>query len=534
MVGFVTAQKVRHSWINHQEIALVDVREEGPYSLSHPLFAISVPVSELQVKLPALVPRLSAPIVVYDDGEGYAQRAVSRILAIGYRDVAILEGGLSAYALVGEVYRDVNVPSKAFGELVEAIKHTPSMPAGEVDEVLKTEKDVVVLDARRFSEYHTMSIPHGLSCPGGELVYRIFEAAPSPTTRVFVNCAGRTRSILGTQSLVNAGVPNKVVAIRNGTIGWLLAGLELEQGKTLRVSEPSQESKRRAREHAIAWSNHVGVSFINFSKLVQLVTESGKRTLHLLDVRTPEEYAARHPPFFESAPGGQLVQATDEWIGVRGARVVLYDDDGTRAPMTASWLKQLGWEVYVLEESSTIPADLPAPERPLWSVPEFGLVTVDDLPKLADVVVVDLARSPSYHRGHIPGAWYASGPELARDLKTIERSSATIVLTSPDGTVAAANLADAQSAVSQEVVYLAGGTLAWAQTNGALETKCRWLSDPIDVYKRPYEGTENARGDMQGYLDWEYGLVAQLANDGVASFHVTDAAKDTVGIDASG
>ncbi|KAM3539165.1 hypothetical protein ARSEF1564_007920 [Beauveria bassiana] len=520
MVGFVTAQKVRRSWINHQEIALVDVREEGPYSLSHPLFAISVPVSELEVKLPALVPRLSAPIVVYDDGEGYAQRAVSRILAIGYRDVAILEGGLCAYALVGEVYRDVNVPSKAFGELVEAIKHTPSMPAAEVDKVLKTEQDVVVLDARRFSEYHTMSIPRGVSCPGGELVHRIFEAAPSPTTQVFVNCAGRTRSILGTQSLVNAGIPNKVAAVRNGTIGWLLAGLELEQGKTLRVSEPSQESRKRAREHAIAWSHHVGVSFINVSKLVQLVTESEKRTLHLLDVRTPEEYAARHPPFFESAPGGQLVQATDEWIGVRGARIVLYDDDGARAPMTASWLKQLGWEVYVLEESSTIPTDLPAPDRPLWSVPDSGLVTVDDLPKLTDIVVVDLARSTSYRKGHIPGAWYASGPELARDLKTIQNSSATIVLTSPDGKVAAANLAHARSAVFQEVVYLAGGTLAWAQINGALETKCQWLSEPIDVYKRPYEGTENARGDMQGYLDWEYGLVAQLANDGVASFHV--------------
>lgn len=522
MVKHVTAQELRRRWIDHLEVALVDVREEGPYSTSHPFFAISVPVSEVEEKLPALVPRTSAPIVVYDDGEGYAENAVPRILSLGYSDVAVLEGGLSAYALVGEVFRDVNVPSKAFGELVESIRHTPSMPAKEVEEVLKSQEDIVVLDARRFSEYHTMSIPRGQSCPGGELLYRIFQAAPSPTTRVFVNCAGRTRSILGTQSLVNAGIPNKVSAVRNGTIGWTLAGLELEHDRTERISEPSLEAKRRAREHAIAWSKHVGVLSIDESKFSQLAAESSTRTLHLLDVRTPEEYAAGHLPNFVSAPGGQLIQATDEWVGVRGSRLVLYDDDGVRARMTASWLVQLGWEVYVLDEAFTLPpADTTVPEPPLWTTLSLGFVTVDQLARLTDVTVVDLARSPTYRKGHIPGAWFASGPELARDLKTIKTSSGTIVLTSPNGTVAAANLEHARGAVSLEVVYLLGGTLAWEAANGSLErTEARWLSDPIDVYKRPYEGTENAHGDMQGYLDWEYGLVAQLANDGVASFHV--------------
>lgn len=520
MVKLVTAQEVRRSWVNRQEIALVDVREEGPFSISHPFFAISVPVSEVEEKLPALVPRLSTPVVVYDDGEGYAERAASRITAVGYSDVAILEGGLSAYSLVGEVFRDVNVPSKAFGELVESIRHTPSKSATEIEDILKNEDDIVVLDARRFSEYHTMSIPRGQSCPGGELLYRVFEAAPSPNTKVFVNCAGRTRSILGAQTLVNAGIPHTVAAVRNGTIGWTLAGLELDHDKTLQVSEPSPEAKKRAKEHAIAWSDHVGVNIIDGTKLEQLVSESESRTLHLLDVRTPEEYAAGHPPNFVSAPGGQLVQATDEWVGVRGARIVLYDDDGVRARMTAGWLVQLGWEVYVLGESSTLPVDLPVPKLPAWTAPASGSISVTDLCKLTDAIVVDLARSPAYRNGHIAGAWFASGPELARDLRTIKSSSTTIVLTSPDGKVAAANLDCAQQAVSQKVVYLSGGTSAWLAAHGELERESKWLSVPIDVYKRPYEGTENARDDMQAYLDWEYGLVAQVANDGIAQFHV--------------
>ncbi|KGO73637.1 hypothetical protein PITC_038320 [Penicillium italicum] len=519
MAKAITARELRQHWVNHHEIALLDVREEGPYSESHPLFALSVPVSEIEKKLPPLVPRFSAPIVVYDNGESYADRAAARILALGYRDVAILEGGLSGYALVGEVYRDVNVPSKAFGELVESINHTPSLSAREVKDVLESKADVVVLDARRFEEYNTMSIPRGRSCPGGEVLYRFFEAVPSPETTVIVNCAGRTRSIVGTQSLINSGIPNKVVALRNGTIGWTLEGLELDTKKTVRVPSPSLEASQKARQYAESWAKHVGVSFIDGDQLARFTAELEDRTLYLLDVRDPEQYALGHPAGFSNAPGGQLVQATDEWVGVRGARIVLYDTDGVRARMTASWLLQLGWEVYVFEEQSQVPEGLPLPQVPSWLPSKDGSINIDDLRNLAGATVVDLARSPSYRKGHIPGAWFASGPELARDLKAIA-GDGPIVLASPDGDVAAINIDDARKSVSREVLHLAGGTNAWVAAGHPLETESRWLSQPIDMYKRPYEGTSNARKDMQGYLDWEYGLVAQLANDGVAGFHV--------------
>ena len=519
MTKYITPRELRQHWVNHHEVALLDVREEGPYSEAHPLFALSVPVSEIEKKLPPLVPRLSAPIVVYDNGEGYVDGATARILALGYRDVAILTGGLSAYALVGEVYRDVNVPSKAFGELAESINHTPSLSARDVKNILESEDDVVVLDARRFEEYNTMSIPHGRSCPGGELLYRFFEAVPSPETTVVVNCAGRTRSIIGTQSLINSGITNKVVALRNGTIGWTLEGLELETKKTERVPSPSVKVSQKARKYAESWANYVGVSMVDSNQLTQFTAELEHRTLYLLDVRDPEEYALGHPTGFSNAPGGQLVQATDEWVGVRGARIVLYDTDGVRARMTASWLLQLGWEVYVFEERFPVPDALPLPKVSSWHPSKESSLTINELQNLAGATVIDLARSLSYQKGHIPGAWFASGPELARDLRVLD-GDGPIVLTSPDGDIAAMNLDEARKSISREVLYLTGGTMAWENAGHPLETESRWLSQPIDVYRRPYEGTSNARKDMQGYLDWEYGLVAQLANDGVACFHV--------------
>lgn len=521
MTKSITAHDLRRCWANHREIALLDLREEGPFADSHPLFALSVPVSEIEQKLPPLVPRLSAPIVVYDNGEGYTDRAVPRIRDLGYRDIAILEGGLLAYARVGEVYRDVNVPSKAFGELVESINHTPSLSAREVKDMLDSENDFLVLDARRFVEYNTMSIPRGRSCPGGELMYRFFEAVPSPETTVIINCAGRTRSIVGTQSLINCNVPNKVLALRNGTIGWTLEGLDLETQRTERAPLPSIEASDKAEKYAQSWAEHVGVPSINGDQLREFVAQSQDRTLYLLDVRDPEEYALGHPRGFSNAPGGQLVQATDEWIGVRGARIVLYSQDGVRARMTASWLVQLGWEVGVVDQAtvSATADDLVAPKYCYWSPPEAGSITVDELKSFTGAIVIDLARSPTYSKGHIPGAWFASGPELARDLRGVV-GDGPIVLTSPDGTIAAMNVEHARNSTTQRVSYLAGGTDSWVAAGNSLETDSRWLSEPIDVYKRPYEGRNNSPSAMQGYLDWEYGLVAQLANDGVSRFHV--------------
>ena len=189
-----------------------------------------------------------------------------------------------------------------------------------------------------------------MSVPGAELVYRVETVAPRPETLVVVNCAGRTRSIIGAQSLVNAGIPNRVAALRNGTIGWTLAGQTLEHHQSRRAPDVDTAQRARAGLAARDVANRAGVGHVEWAQLDEWRNEV-TRTTYCFDVRTPDEYVAGHPRGFRSAPGGQLVQETDVFAPVRGARIVLWDDAGARADMTASWLAQMGWAVFVLPEA---------------------------------------------------------------------------------------------------------------------------------------------------------------------------------------
>ena len=176
----------------------------------------------------------------------WCAQAADRLTALGYTDVRQLDGGLQAWQAAGyEVFQDVNSYAKAFGELVESRRHTPSLPADEVAALIASKANIAVLDVRRFDEYATMNIPGSVSVPGAELVLRAGRAAPDPATTIIVNCAGRTRSIIGTQSLINAGVANRVVALRNGTIGWTLAQTKSRawRRQARRASAPSRAPK---------------------------------------------------------------------------------------------------------------------------------------------------------------------------------------------------------------------------------------------------------------------------------------------------
>jgi rhodanese-related sulfurtransferase len=521
----VSVDEIRSRLSGGREIALLDVREEAAYAESHPLFAASLPLSRLELEVFDRLPRKNVPIVVYDDGEGLVARAVKRLGSLGYSDVGFLKGGLSAWAAAGaELFRDVNVPSKAFGELVEARRHTPSIGAEELAARVKSGEDLVILDARRYEEFNVMSIPSATSVPGGELVLRVHELAPDPATMIVVNCAGRTRSIIGAQSLVNAGVRNRVAALRNGTIGWTLAGLQLDHGQT-RSHAPHVAAREATARAARRLADAAGASRITAAVLGAWSADAS-RTLYRFDVRTPREYAAGHLPGFRSAPGGQLVQETDYFAPVRGARIVLTDDDGVRANMAASWLAQMGWDVSILSDVAAGAPDRveTGPFRPsLPPLPEVTLISAAGLETLLGtqaVTVVDLCSSREYAEGHVPGAWFALRSQLGNTPSAVW-CGVPCVLVSGDDALARFAAVELEALTGMPPRVLAGGMAAWRAQGRPLETgHSRSLSPAIDRYKRPYEGTDNPTEAMQAYLDWEFGLVKQLERDNTHHFRV--------------
>ncbi|WFU31008.1 rhodanese-like domain-containing protein [Bradyrhizobium brasilense] len=342
----VTPQDIRATLLLRREIALLDVRHEAEFATGHPLFAANMATGRIALEAELRLPRKGVPIVLYDNGEGLVAAAAEQLMALGYGNVAALAGGLGSWKAAGyEVFEDVNSYAKAFGELVESRRHTPSLSADEVAALISDKANIAILDVRRFDEYATMNIPGSVSVPGAELVLRASGAAPDPDTTIIVNCAGRTRSIIGTQSLINAGLPNKVRALRNGTIGWTLAKHDLEHGAGKRGGiGPFEGAGDNARDVAY----RAGVRHIGIDELAAL-DEDAHRTLYRFDVRDAEEYTAGHLAGFRHYAGGQLVQEIDMAAPVRGARIVLSDDKNIRADMTASWLAQMGWEVYVLD-----------------------------------------------------------------------------------------------------------------------------------------------------------------------------------------
>jgi rhodanese-related sulfurtransferase len=522
-----TFHEVRAALLARQEIALLDVREEDPFAQAHPLWAANLPYGRIELEVLWRIPRHDTPIVVYDDGEGLAERAQQSLQAIGYTDVALLDGGLAGWRNAGgELFRDVNVPSKAFGELVEAQRHTPSLSAEEVKALLDAKADVVVLDARRYDEYQTMNIPGSTSVPGAELALRVRALAPDPKTRVIVNCAGRTRSIIGTQSLVNAGVPNPVSALRNGTIGWTLAGQQLEHGAARRFAAATPQQREQAARDARAVADRAKVGRATQAALRAWRAEAGRST-YVFDVRTPEEYAAAHVAGTRSAPGGQLVQETDHAVPVRGARIVLLDDDGVRANMTASWLAQLGWEVHVLDGLQAADfSERGTPANPVaelaaavpWIAPaELAALLASDAGK---PIVLDLTTSANYVKQHIPGARWALRSQLAEVVAQFP-GAPRYVLTCGSSLLARYAAHELAALTHAQVQVLQGGNAAWTAAGLPLEQGETALASPrIDRYRRPYEGTDNPREAMQGYLDWEFGLVEQLGRDGTHHFFV--------------
>jgi rhodanese-related sulfurtransferase len=531
-VARISPRELKAALADGREIAVLDVRETGVFSHGHILFAASLPLWRIEVLIDRLVPRRDTRIVLVDGDETLVHQAAAKLRRLGWRQLSVLAGGTRAWADEGrEIFTGTNVLSKAFGEVIEVQKHTPSISADELEQHVARGDNIVVVDSRTPEEFTDFSLPFAHSLPGAELVYRIAELAPDPKTLVVVNCAGRTRSILGAQTLIDAGIPNRVVSLRDGTMAWLLSGRTLANGRRPALPTPGADALAAAHARATAVAERAGVRRIDAAGVARLEKEAGEHTLYRFDVRTREEYAAGHLEGWRWAPGGQLVQATDEYLATRRARIVLADWDGVRALTTAAWLAQLGGQEVYVYSPEALAALVTGPEalrvQRLHAVQPS--VSVQEADRLVNggAIVFDVERRAAYERSHIAGALFAV-PDRLEELLAAQEPGRAVLLASSDGVLAQAVAAELAFRTGRGVWAIAGGTRAWTEAGLPTASGAEGvLTGDDDSWFSPYHHASQQARDQafRTYLDWELGLVEQIEREGDTGIRLAPAAR---------
>ncbi|WP_200878798.1 rhodanese-like domain-containing protein [Caballeronia sordidicola] len=525
-VAFVDASTAR-AWLNDEaEIALLDVREAGQFGEGHPFFAIPLPYSRLEIDAPRLVPRPDTRIVLLDDGEheSVAVTAARRLKALGYTNVSVLRDGARGWQAAGyTLFKGVNLPSKTFGELVEHAHGTPHVSPEALAALIEGGGAYALFDGRTLDEHRKMTIPGAIPVPNGELAYRIGTLVADPVTPIVIHCAGRTRSIIGAQTLRNLGVPNPVIALENGTQGWALAGLKLEHGSERRYPEALNEAAvADAQTRAAKLAARFHVATLDALAAQEWLADP-HRTTFLIDVRTAEEFAHDGLPDAVHAPGGQLVQATDQTIGVRRARVLLVDYDRVRAPVIATWLVQLGFEAALIDAAE---ATALRPVRQIASArSSLPLLDTAALREAAtgQVLLLDLRSSAVYRREHAAGAHWSIRPQLARTLAALKATPGdTLLLFADEPAVAGIAATDLRELGFTSLYLAANGIDTWKKEGLPLAST---PDVPADTARIDYLFFVHDRHDgnldaARQYLDWETGLIAQCAPDELAVFRI--------------
>ncbi|MCI0863015.1 MAG: rhodanese-related sulfurtransferase [Chloroflexi bacterium] len=526
MVNTISAKDLSTLLQGKSRFALIDVREAGEYNSSHIADSSLIPRRELEFRMDVSAPVKGEQLVICDDDGRRAALAAATLAHMGYSNVSVLDRGINQWSTEGYPTEwGSNVISKDFGERMEVEHHVPEIEATELHERIERGDKLVILDTRTPEEYQRFCIPGGRSVPGGELALRVTDITKDldEDTTIIINCAGRTRSVIGTRVLQRMGLTN-IYGLKNGTSGWLLAGYELETGgDRLDLPEPSSQGLAAAEDYAARLAEEDGVRYLDVVTVQSMLDEREQRTCYFVDVRTAEEYAAGHIPGFRWFPGGQVVQRSDDVLVVKNCPVIFCCDGRARATFIASWYRQFGFEeVYAVDGGTTAWASSGRPlETGSGEASPAGLEEARGQVKLlspqeldADLPasIIFVETSSDFSNGHVPGARWAPRGSLELQISDIAPDkAASIAVTCNNGQNAAFAGAALKGLGYRNVSVLEGGMAAWRQAGLAVEQGLSGvMRPPTDVV---VSGPERNFADMMHYLRWETALGEKYAVD---------------------
>ena len=525
MARKISSQDLHDLLEGNSPFALIDVRESGEYNATHIPGSALIPRRRIEYIIESSVPFKGTKVVVCCDDGRRSQLAAATLDELSYTDVHYLEGGTNRWSSNDlPTEWGVNVPSKDFGEMQEVVHHVPEITADDLHQRIENGDKLVILDTRTPEEYQNFCIPGGRSMPGGELALRITDIKKEmdPDATLVINCAGRTRSIMGTRVLQRMGV--EAVGLKNGTSGWLLAGYELEYGgDRLTLPNVSNESRSAAEEYATRLAIEDGVRYLDIPALQQVITKQNQESVYLVDVRTEDEFKAGHIPGFRWFPGGQAVQRSDDVAVVKNATYVFCCDGIARATITGSMYRQRGHgNVFAVDGGA--PAWHAAGQSLETGYPSSSVAGMKDAKASVETVsaqalfsnqpdlVLFVDTSEDFSKGHTPGAKWMTRSWLEVEIvDAVPSKSASITVTCKDGrssTLAAATL---QGLGYTNVTVLEGGLAGWKQAGLPIEEGLTGIvRPPSDIN---YLGVSRSYGEMMNYLRWETALGEKYAAD---------------------
>src|SRR5262244_1851984 len=502
--------------------AVLDIRERGEFNECQIRYATSLPRSQIEFRIASLVPNRQTSIVLYDDGDVRASAAARTLADFRYSDVYTLKGGLSAWQKEGlPTASGVNVPSKVFGERVYHERSVPEIAPEELKALQENSADLLILDVRTPEEYGRFCIPGGINVPGGDLILWAQALSRKPETTVVVNCAGRTRSIIGTAALLRLGL-NNVRALKNGTMGWVLAGLELESTPARVAPAAPAESRKQAREIALRIAEEEGISWVSALELAARSPDNDRGVTYLVDVRSEGEYEAGHISGSLNIPGGQAVQRADDFVAVKNSRIIFISDQSARAVMAPYWYRKMGFpDVKALqggleawrESGGSVESGAPQTEPLGFETAKKLARTLvpDEVNSLlqSSPVILHVGSSADFAVKHLPGSKWISRGWLELKLPSLCTDKARpIVLACRDGQSSILAGKTLGEMGYKDVFVLNAGVQMWERA-GYLTAKglesC--LVEPNDVVLSP-----SVKGDkeaMRCYLEWEIKLTQQ-------------------------
>ena len=443
-----------------------------------------------------------------------AALAAATLAALGYRDVAALDGGLAAWRRAGlPVVSGAQVSSKAFGRRVGDLERVPSV---DVDTLRALAARGPAGGAVRRAQRRP-STPRAASrarcrCPASRSVSHALDMAAESDVIVLCSSA-RTRSLIVARTLIDLGLAD-VVALDGGTLAWRLAGLRagarLAPAPRAAVAAPRASSPNWARR---GWpSTSASSASRRPSSPALLYATSGN--FSAFDLRNLGHHVVAHVPRSVSVASDVLIvrhERTDRGCATRRWCWSTTTTCARCSPASGC----AGWACRSVHKLAGGFAAWTHSGRPASTVAEMPLgwreasavtpgLGVDDVSRWLAAYAPG-ARAARGHRRARTGAatcparagcraagWRRASPRVAPSL---DEAAAADLHRRRAGRFAAATL---RRRGHVHVAWLQGGTRLWAAAGRVLETSP--LPPQDDELLPPARRDAQA---MRDYLEWE-------------------------------